>query len=152
MQVLDEFGVMVIMSAIRFVMSVVAALLSRRCGRRPMMMVSGLGMAACSIAAGAALVTGSDPVQQGTTSALINATVSNATTAAPSILGGEAFAASWPPLVFVLLFVMFSSIGYAPHYPIVLNHLIKLDCYITMQNMEKYNFDKNVKSIVFKNY
>lgn len=101
---LDEFGVMVIMSTVRFVMSVVTALLSKRYGRRPMLMVSGLGMAACAVAAGATLVTAP---------ALPVAPNGTATTPSSSVLAsGEVFEASWPPLVFVVTFVTFSSLGY----------------------------------------
>ncbi|XP_034242973.1 facilitated trehalose transporter Tret1-2 homolog [Thrips palmi] len=106
--VVDEFGVMVVMSVVRFVMSIVTALLSHRVGRRPMMMVSGLGMAACSVAAGFTLRTALTP---DLAPVAVNATV--APSVAPSVLGsGEVFQASWPPLVFVILFVMFSSLGY----------------------------------------
>ncbi|KAK3916037.1 Facilitated trehalose transporter Tret1 [Frankliniella fusca] len=106
---LDEYGVMVIMSVVRFVMSLVTALLSHRFGRRPMLIVSGLGMAACSVAAGATLVTAPASAPAPAAAAL----AANATSTARSVLSsGEVFEASWPPLAFVVLFVLFSSIGY----------------------------------------
>ncbi|XP_052126907.1 facilitated trehalose transporter Tret1-like [Frankliniella occidentalis] len=106
---LDEFGVMVIMSVVRFIMSLVTALLSHRFGRRPMLIVSGLGMAACSVAAGATLVTAHGaPILARNVSEAVNGT----TTARSVLSSGEVFEASWPPLAFVVLFVLFSSIGY----------------------------------------
>ncbi|XP_034242759.1 solute carrier family 2, facilitated glucose transporter member 8-like [Thrips palmi] len=107
--VVDEFGVMVVMSVVRFVMSIVTALLSHRVGRRPMMMVSGLGMAACSVAAGFTLRTALTP---DLAPVAVNATANTTEAGVSSVLGAEVFEASWPPLVFVVLFVMFSSLGH----------------------------------------
>ncbi|EFA05013.1 facilitated trehalose transporter Tret1 [Tribolium castaneum] len=49
---LDEFVALVLLGSIRFVMSIISALISKRVGRRPLFFVSGLGQCLTSLVAG----------------------------------------------------------------------------------------------------
>lgn len=49
---IDEFVALVLLGTIRFGMSIVSALLSKKVGRRPLLYISGLGMALTSLTAG----------------------------------------------------------------------------------------------------
>ena len=49
---LDEFVALVLLGSIRFIMAIVSSLISKRIGRRPLFLISGLGMCLTSLVAG----------------------------------------------------------------------------------------------------